>query len=87
MSQRLTLIQQREFEKAYEQCMEVIIKDMLAYKKEIIHAMNEHKFQCELNFLAFAREAFLNNIQKFHDHYYSLEAATQSFKEIINKRP
>lgn len=32
-------------------------------------------------------EAFLHNIKAFHDHYYSLESATQSFKEIINKRP
>lgn len=84
---RMTANQKRKFEYAYDQAMMVAVKDMKDYKKEMIGILENHDFKSKLNFGDFAREAFLHNIQKFHDHYYSLEAATQSFKDIINNRP
>lgn len=82
----ITSSQKKEFQTAYQECVETLIKDVLDYRRTMLRVLSEHDFQCEFNFSDFARESFLHNIKAFHDHYYSLESATQSFKEIINKR-
>lgn len=80
---KLSAKDEKLFIETYDDCIRTLIDDIANHKKAIVSVIKNHEFMNEFDFEDFAKEAFLAAVKSFHDHHYSIEAAIQTSKNIL----